>query len=156
MVNRVIGVLLFLFFLCFYLLIPWQISAQGVPPRSPAPVFPQFFPRIIAIFGSLLSLALFMKSFFASASSGGALDLPKANNLLRVLGIVLIMCFYIVTLGPLGYLVSTVISLILLMVSYGLREIKYFIFVIVILPPAVYVLFKKLLYVPLPVGVLGF
>jgi putative tricarboxylic transport membrane protein len=155
-VNRGIGLLLMAFFLLFFLLIPWQISEQGVPPKSPIPVYPQFFPRIIAAFGFFLCLALFVKSFFTPGDSKEILDIPNKTNLLRIVLVILILCFYVLALNPLGYLVSTSLSLIFLMAFFGLREVRYFILIIAILPPAIYYLFKKLLYVPLPAGWLGF
>jgi len=156
MVDRIIGALLFVFFLSFLIAIPWQISSQGVPPKSPVSVFPQFFPAIMAIFGCMLSGVLVISTFMPSFTKDENMEIPSINNVLRILGVVAIMGFYIVFMTPLGFLISTMISLVSLMLIFGLREFRHYLTVTVILPVVVYIVFKKLLYVPLPVGLLGF
>ena len=156
MINRVIGLILFVFFLLYFFFIPWQISDKGVPPNSPPPVYPQFFPKILAIFGSLLSLSLFVKSILASKVSDEDIEIPTMGNIFRIIWIITIICIYLLTFNLLGYLVSTSLSLILFMTFFGLRDYKYFVIITLIVPPVIYYLFKKLLYVPFPVGLFGF
>lgn len=156
MINRVIGLLLLVFFLFLFSLIPSQISDKGVPPNSPLPIYPQFFPKILAIFGCLLSLSLFVKSFFKSKVSDGDIEIPTKGNIFRIIWVIVIICIYLLTFDLLGYLISTSLSLILFMLFFGLRDYKYFALIILTVPPIIYYLFKKLLYVPFPVGLLGF
>jgi len=156
MVNRVTGLFFLIFFLIFALLIPWQISSKGVPPNSSLPIYPQFFPVILAIFGSALSISVIMLSFLKSRLADEHPELPTRANLSRVGGAAALMCFHFFTFNYLGYLLSTALGLVLFMAFLGLRDIKSYIFVIVILPPAIYFLFKKVLYVAFPAGFLGF
>ncbi|MBU1205665.1 MAG: tripartite tricarboxylate transporter TctB family protein [Pseudomonadota bacterium] len=89
---------------------------------------------------------------FTSGPSGETMDIPKKSNIFRIICVSIIICIYILTFNILGYLISTSLSLILFMAFFGLRDFKYFALLILTIPPAIYYLFKKLLYVPFPVG----
>jgi hypothetical protein len=155
--NRTIGLLFLLFFFLLFFFVPWQISIEGVPTGSSAPVSPRFFPRILGVFGCVLALFLVGKSFSpTTGSEEETIELPTSTNLLRILAIVIIIFFNLLTFDLLGYLVSTSLTLILLMGFLGLKQIKYYVLVILLFPAGIYFMFKKLLYVPFPVGILGF
>ena len=157
MVNRMIGLSMLLLFILYFFLAPSQISDKGVPPNSPLPIYPQFFPKLLAIFGCLLSLSLFLMSISRSKiSSDEDIEIPTKSNMFRILLLVVVISIYIFTFDLLGYLISTAVSLILFMVFFGLREFKYIVLTIVTVPPIIYYLFKKVLYVPFPAGLLGF
>lgn len=156
MINRIIGLLFLAFFLVFASLIPWQIVSKGVPPNSPLPIYPQFFPIVLAVLGGFISLCLVMISSPKVRFSDENLQIPTKSNLLRVAGVGVIICFHILTFNLLGYLISTCLSLILLMAHLGLRDIKSYVLMATIFPFGIFYLFKKLLYVAFPVGFLGF
>lgn len=156
MINRVIALLLTAFFSLFLLIVPWQTSNKGIPPGSPIISSARFFPRFLAFLGCLLSLVLLVRSISKSAASNELYDVPKKANLLRIAGVNGILCFYLLTFNLLGYLVSTSLSLIFLMAFLGLKDIKYYVLIIAVLPAVLYYLFKKMLYVAFPIGIFGF
>ncbi len=157
MVNRILGLSMLFLSILYFLLAPLEISDKGVPPNSPPPIYPQFFPKILAIFGCLLSLSLFLMSISRTKlSSDEDIDIPTKSNMFRVLLAVVVISIYIFTFDLLGYLISTAVSLILFMVFFGLRDIKYIFLTIVTVPPIIYYVFKKMLYVPFPPGLFGF
>ena len=124
MVNRVVGIFFLVFFLIFALLIPWQIVSKGVPPDSSLPIYPQFFPVILAIFGTALSISVIVLSFLKSGLADERPELPTRANLSRVGGAAALMCFHFFTFSYLGYLLSTALCLVLLMAFFGLRDVK--------------------------------
>lgn len=157
MINRVIGGLLLIIFIAFYFLIPSQVSDAGVPTNSPLAIYPSFFPKILAVFGCMLSLFLILTTSSISRQlSKNDIQIPTKSNLFRIFSVMLIISIYLLTFNFLGYLISTSISLVFLMAFLGLRDIKYYIISVIILPSAIYFLFKKILYVPLPTGIFGF
>jgi hypothetical protein len=151
-INRLCGVFLGVIFLIVGILIPFQVDDRAVPRDSPFAVYPQFFPAVIAIFGCLLSVILTLRNSIGVET----IDIPTTTNLWRVLIIVAMILFYILAFYLFGYILSTVIGLILFMSFLGLRDVKYFALLIAVFPIVVYYLFSKLLSVPFPRGIFDF
>ncbi len=156
MVNRVIASFLLVFFVLFLILTRWEISSEGLPSSSALAVYPQFFPIILSVLGSLLCLSLLLKLIFTSGPHDQDIEIPRKENIYRIILFNLIICIYLLAFDPLGYLVSTSLSLALFMALFGLRDIKYYALVIVTIPPVIYYVFKKILYVAFPDGIFGF
>jgi hypothetical protein len=156
MVNRIIASLFFIFFGSFLILTRWEVSSAGLPPNTPLAVYPQFFPIILSVFGALLSLSLLLNKIFASGPHDQDIEIPRKHNIYRIIIFNLIICIYLLAFEPLGYLVSTALSLVLFMAFFGLRDIKYYALVIFTIPPVIYYIFKKILFVSFPDGIIGF
>ncbi|QCK86126.1 tripartite tricarboxylate transporter TctB family protein [Phreatobacter aquaticus] len=126
----------------------WAIVESG---RWPAPEFvggPAVVPRIIAAIlfvaaGALVWYALRGQSEVIEEP----LDIPKKQ---RIGTMVLVTATYAAALEPVGFLPSTIAYLAIFAVVLGLRRWVLIAAYAVLLPSAIYVIFGKLLKVPLP------
>ncbi|MBA7622675.1 hypothetical protein ES703_30054 [subsurface metagenome] len=158
-----IGVLvMFGLFGAIGLLIPSQIiSPPGLLQPGPSLGYsPRLFPYIIVVFAIIMSLCLLIKSFISISSvvgeeEGGA-DI-KVKGLLRAAGVIAILAIYILLFNFLGYILTTLLTLVALMWYFGIsfrKEWKVAVPVFVLTPAIIYYVFKMLLYVALPPGIL--
>lgn len=120
---------------------------QFPPPGQPYDPGTAAFPRILVIgLGILAILQLF--------SSGETQSLPRGRSALRVAGAVSLMLAYALLLETLGFLASTFLFLISLVLMTGTRNLV----ALVLLPAGVslvlFYVFNQLLSVSLPRGLL--
>lgn len=140
------GVLLGLFSVLLYIvLIPWQIAdvkSAGVTPR--------FLPEALAVLLLVLSVCLFVNGYGKRniAVQKNYSFAPKETAL--VIKSLLILSAYIIFLEVVGYLLTTIAALGLLMYMYGQRRVKILLPVTIGLPVAIYLFFTKVLQIVLP------
>jgi len=116
-----------------------------VTPKS----FPLFAASLMLIISSLNLLFLVRKQKKRLFTD----EQYEKMNLKSSLPVFVALLFYVLVLEALGYVISTI--LLTLFMLYHFQAKKWFIVTIgVFLPPIVYFIFK-LLYVPLPKGILG-
>ncbi len=144
--EQVTGVSLGVFsLLLYFVLIPWQIADVKV-----AGVTPRFLPEALAIFMLILSICLFVNGYGKRTNVGQKYYSFAPKETALVVKSLLILSGYIVLLEVLGYLLTTIAALGLLMYMYGQRRIKILIPVTIGLPVVIYLFFTKVLQIVLP------
>ncbi len=127
----------------------------GLPERSlPNTPGPSFFPWVITFFLAALTLALFVKGargMRAEAASGERGPPPRREAL--AIGA---FALYLVVLMPLGFILSTMAFFAAFMVIYGARHPLLVALTSIVVPLALYTLFRHGLTIVLPRGLLSF
>lgn len=149
--DVVLGILAILVGVLYWALIPFAVpqehAAMGVTGRF----FPQFAAIMVAGAGAALVISTLI------ARSTGSAEAPPGitiDQLRRVIPYIVITAVYILLIDVLGYLVSTVIALAVLLLFSGMRNWLQFAAVVVMIPAGLYLLFRFVLLVPLPEGML--
>jgi putative tricarboxylic transport membrane protein len=111
---------------------------------------PAIYPRILGVIVILLSVMMFIRP----AQDGE----PEK---IRVFGkkfflIIIPMMIYILMLKPVGFIVSTMLAMILMIRAMGEKRIFNIVLYATITPVVLYFMFSFLLHVPLPKGILSF
>ena len=102
----------------YFVIIPWQIHYQRSTNLSPA-----FWPKFLMILLMIFSSILVYKNLKKERNGEKIFDLPK-STLIRVFALPVLVLIYTHTLELFGYLVSTTAGLAIMLVYFGLREIK--------------------------------
>lgn len=126
----------------------WAVIESG---QWPAPEFiggPAVVPRIIAGILFIAAGALFWYAVRGQSEViEEPLDIPKKQ---RIGTMVLVTATYAAALEPVGFLPSTIVYLAIFAVVLGLRRWGLIAAYAVLLPSAIYLVFGKVLKVPLP------
>lgn len=136
-------------------------AAVQLPSRSGGgdPVGPAAFPELIGIgligAGLLLAYELWHKRKTKTASDGNA-DPPRAPHLGLLCAMVAWTGLYYFAFEPVGYLLATVVYLFPMLAYFNAGRWRTNTAVAVGFALVVYCVFVKLLYVPLPAGILSF
>ena len=115
----------------------------------------RYFPYVLAVLtvlcGSImLGFDLVEKRVAAKASkSAPGLDLFSIQC---SASIVVLSLIYVFMISIAGYLLSTMIALPVTMWLFGYRKVKIIVIVSIVSPLVIYLLFAKMMAVPLPVG----
>lgn len=145
------------FFMAIYLAIPSQVPVAALGKEAPLGYSPRFFPYIITILAIILGLVLLIQSFARPSGVEGGKGILGVEQVRRITPVVAITVIYIFLFGLLGFIVSAILCLGALMGYYGLsfrKEWKVAIPLIILFPLLIYYVFKVVLYVPLPAGLL--
>ena len=144
--NKIAGVILLAFFgAALYM-------ALSFPTRS------SYFPIIICSLGILLSLILIIRAFVSGNADKTAVPLtPKAKKMIAVMGALILL--YAAGITVLGFASSSFLYIVITgaILYPGKLSIKPLSFIVVsalILSLVITLIFKQLLYVPLPSGLL--
>jgi len=141
--DQKFGIVLLIFcFILWVFLIPTQISS------TKDAIYPKFVNVWIAICGILLVL----KSW-KSTEKIISHESKDKKGIIRVIIIVIIFLIYIFMIDFLGFFLSSFIFIIILMLSFGVRQWKKLISVPIIILLFLYFLIEKILVFPLPKGV---
>lgn len=141
--DQKFGIILLIFCLIlWFFIIPTQISS------TEDAVYPRFVNVWIAICGILLIL----KSW-KSTEKIILYESKDEKGIIRVVATVLIFLIYIFMIDFLGFFISSFIFIIILMLSFGVRQWIKLISVPIILLFFLYFLIKKILFFPLPEGI---
>lgn len=141
--DQKFGIILLIFCLIlWFFLIPTQISS------TKDAVYPRFVNVWIAICGILLIL----KSW-KSTEKIILYESKDKQGIIRVVATVIIFLIYIFTIDFLGFFISSFIFIIILMLSFGVRQWIKLISVPIIILLFLYFLIKKVLFFPLPEGI---
>lgn len=146
--DSLIGTLL----LMLSLAVLWHV--QSFPPAAGQPYGPALFPGLIAAGLGLASLALIWQGRGSGAPWLGAGDgLRSRRHLLGFVAALAGMVFYILSADALGFIVSSMLVLVVLQWALGVR-IGPALGVALLTTLVIHACFYKLLRVPLPWGVL--
>ncbi len=141
--DQKFGIILLIFCLIlWFFIIPTQISS------TEDAVYPRFVNVWIAICGILLII----KSW-KSTEKIILYESKDEKGIIRVVATVLIFLIYIFMIDFLGFFISSFIFIIILMLSFGVRQWIKLISVPIILLLFLYFLIKKILFFPLPEGI---
>ena len=133
----------------------WFVIPTAVPMRSEGASFvnSRFFPRVIAVVAMLLSaLGIITESLKLKRSqAGGSENMrpPQWASVLRVLGLAVIMFLYAIALEPLGFIISTIGVVVLILLLMGERKPLNYLVVLAVCA-VIYALFTYVLKVRLP------
>lgn len=156
--EKVAALVLLGFFMAIYLVIPSQVPVAALSKEAPLGYSPRLFPYIITILAIILSLGVLIKGFArTSGVAEGGKGILGVEQVRRITPVVAITVIYIFLFGLLGFIVSAILCLGALLGYYGLsfrKEWKVAIPLIILFPLFIYYVFKVLLYVPLPAGLL--
>jgi hypothetical protein len=145
-IERILGVVFFLLgLLLLFVIIPWQIKDVGADFPTP-----RSFPNIIAGCMSVLGVFLFLSGY----RKIGKPDLKLytlSRKEARLVSITLgLLILYVLSLGFLPYIPSTVVVLGLLVWFYGQKSWIKLVATAVCVPVAIYFSFSYLLQLRLP------
>lgn len=144
--NKIAGVILLAFFgAALYM-------ALSFPTRS------SYFPILICSLGILLSLVLIIRAFVSGRVDETAKPLtPRARKMIAVMGaLILLYAAGITVLGfaSSSFLYIVITGAILYPGKLSAKSVSFIVVSALILSAAVTLIFKQLLYVPLPSGLL--
>lgn len=141
--DQKFGIILLIFCLIlWFFIIPTQIST------TKDAVYPRFVNVWIAICGILLIL----KSW-KSTEKIILYESKDEKGIIRVVATVIVFLIYIFMIDFLGFFISSFIFIIILMLSFGVRQWIKLISVPIIILLFLYFLIKKVLFFPLPEGI---
>jgi putative tricarboxylic transport membrane protein len=113
---------------------------------------PAFFPRLLALILIGLSVMLFISNYRSKdQSSTGLFDIYAINAYITMVGLL----GYMVMINIVGFIIATPILLFGLMKFYGMKKYPKLVLSSVIITGIIYGVFKLLLAVPLPTGIIG-
>lgn len=123
-------------------------TTASFPAGSGNVVGPGFFPRIIAIGLLILGGVLFIQNTIIK-SEDKELKVFKKENMKSYL-VMLITLVYLIAMSMVGFVISSIVYLIILMIMYGIENKAKAVINSVLIVGIVYVVFNNLLSVPLP------
>ena len=128
----------------------YGIRRSGIPG-------PGFLPFVTGIILVALSLILLISRFLDRGGRAGPKEEPMPGGLAlsRILIVLGALCLYVLILEPLGFMVTTFLFMIVLL-RLEPRKWMFILLVSIGATAFFFVLFKVLLRVPLPAGVLGY
>lgn len=128
----------------------YGIRRSGIPG-------PGFLPFVTGIVLVALSLALLISRLLNRGGRAGSKEdpMPGGQALTRILQVLGALCLYVLLLEPLGFLLTTCLFMVLLL-RLEPRSWFFILFGAIGATLFFFVLFKVLLRVPLPSGLLGY
>ena len=151
--NTKVAIFLILFSVAFYLLIPYQIAKPKLfMGRALMGMKPTLFPRLTMI--GLLGLSIwYLIHSFNLEESNLFKDLDW-KSLTRIVVTFIILVAYALLLEPLGFVLSSALTVGALTLYLGNRNIFILFLVIIVIPLAIFFIFTRALRVSLPEGLL--
>jgi putative tricarboxylic transport membrane protein len=123
---------------------------------------PGFFPLILALLGAVLAVALIVEVARAPRGSANAPDadagepfMPDGAAMFRIVGIAVLLLAAFSALDPLGYRLTALLFITLLLLALGIRNYVAIAVVALALSFGVFHSFYYWLKVPLPMGGFG-
>lgn len=110
---------------------------------------PDFFPKLILIALTVLSFALTIKGFFDFKKDDSRPHIDKKMVML-IIAYIILLIVYINLFFMTGFIISTIIFLIIAQYLFGLRKWFTIILVSIIVPFSLYYIFTALFNIPLP------
>ena len=141
--DQKFGIILLIFCLIlWFFIIPTQISSTK----------DAVYPRLVNVWIVICAILLILKSWKSTEKI--ILDESKdKQGIIRVVATVIIFLIYIFMIDFLGFFISSFIFIIILMLSFGVRQWIKLISVPIIILLFLYFLIKKVLFFPLPEGI---
>lgn len=157
--NTVTGIILFLFAVTLYLLVPSQIAMIESAKLS---LSPTFYPVLVIVLIAVISVIYIITSFVEERKnlpdSKESTSVPnnvrglsnEAKHTLITIGIIL---GFIYLIEFMGFFIAAPIGLAVMMFHMGHRRIWTFILMVILVPPITYFIFEKVMLVILPKGI---
>ncbi|QNB47200.1 hypothetical protein BR63_13355 [Thermanaerosceptrum fracticalcis] len=108
-----------------------------------------FAPEILSVVLGLLSLSLVYKGIKGTTTIDFKIDFLKPENI-RLLTTIILCFIYIIALGSVGFRISTLLFLIVLMLLFKVKNIIKILAVSSTVTFTIFWIFSKILRVPLP------
>lgn len=140
----------------FFLIIgaAYFVESLRLPLGTKAAPAAGFYPLIVGTLFIVLILTLLIST--AKKGDKEIEAFPEGKNRIRVIAVSIILIFFVILLKPLGYIVSSLGLLILILKILGLKS-WWKIFLISIITSVIsYYIFEKILAIPFPPGILEF
>ena len=145
--DRIISVLSFAFGLTVFIMAnAFARSGEGIIGN------PAMYPRILAVAMMVLSVVLFIRSFFTKDEDTHQSFTFTVEGMLNVAIGVSILLAYVYILVPVGFILSTA-AFVLISLLFFKASIKQSLILFVPITLSVYFVFATLLNVPLPSGI---
>jgi len=140
--------IVFLFFCGFAW---WQISKLPLGAGYEKTIGPEFFPGVMTVAIAVLSAALVVRSLWRNAhDTGTAPTLAAGHILLRIALFIVLLLAYILLYEPLGFLLSSIITLPAGMLLLGEKRPTQILLIPALIIGLGYLGFTKIMMVPLP------
>lgn len=145
-----------------FLLIPQGVKVPGSVKN--AALSPDFWPRIIAIGAILSSVFLLVENTFMkppaaeadeAANAAAEYKLATLPGALRTLILILALFAFYFSLTTLGVVVASIILICAMMLFFGERKLWLIAVLGVSIPALLYLFFRYVANVPIPLGVFG-
>lgn len=145
-VEKYGGLLLAVFSLILYfIIIPLQVGDV-----KNAVVTPQSLPKALTLFMVFLSVCLSISGYHKSKNSNQKIYTINFSEVKLVLLSLAVIAVYILVIKYLGYLITTVIALAILMYAFGQRKLIKILSVSILVPIAIQLFFTNLMKIYLP------
>ena len=141
---------LFLFLFCAgYAFTTYQLPTRAIENSTQ----PSFFPWVIVVFLFVLTLSLLLQSLFYKNT-----DKVENKNILghRISAHASILSIsYLIFLPILGFVLANILLFFGLMILYKEKRITFILTCSIAIPLVIFLIFKKVFSISLPVGILG-
>ncbi|MBR86141.1 MAG: hypothetical protein CMM29_05005 [Rhodospirillaceae bacterium] len=141
---------LFLFLFCAgYAYTTYQLPTRAIENSTQ----PSFFPWVILVFLFILTLSLLIQSLFYP-------NTDKVEDR-KTLGVkisayaTILSISYLIFLPRLGFVLANILLFVGLMILYKERRIIFLLTCSIAMPTVIFLIFKKIFSISLPVGILG-
>ncbi|OKL37872.1 tripartite tricarboxylate transporter TctB family protein [Domibacillus mangrovi] len=130
-------------------IIGYVFSMDLADPNSTIKYGPDFFPKLILSLLAISSLFLIVNAIRRYKKSTETLDVDK-KVVLSVLAFIVILIGYITLFFMTGFIISTIVFLLIGQWVFNIRKIPLLIATTVVIPVALYFLFSTFFKIPLP------
>lgn len=141
-----VGIVLCIFSVIIYWYAEQQYAGRGVNTYGP-----EFFPQVLALMLFLASASLIIQAFRGNALK--TLEKIDKQGFVRATITLIIAIAYVFLMNVLGFYLSTIIFLFVVMTFLGQKKLWIRVLVTLAVATAVYSLFHYLLKIPLPEGI---
>jgi hypothetical protein len=149
------GIFLVLFaILLFVYLIPNHIVDNPRLIVSNPAMSSRLFPYVLSIGLGIVGIAMMIAELVNKKAWTKSKHLINQTAIVRVLALFGIALLYYWLMGILGYILTSMLILPVLMLFYGYRQYKVIVIISIAFPLIMYYLFVTFMYVPLPKGIL--
>ncbi len=114
----------------------------------------RLFPYVLSIGLGIVGVAMMLAEIVNKKAWSNKKHMINQTAIARVLALLGLALLYYWLMGILGYLLTSMLLLPVLMLFYGYRHYKVIVIVSIAFPLIMYYLFVTFMYVPLPKGIL--
>jgi putative tricarboxylic transport membrane protein len=145
-----------LIFSIFVIRESWELRQPPIPGSLGYEPGAEFLPLWVSIGMAILSLALFISTTLKPKESIPGNAFPTGKSLFSIFLLLIVLALYILLLDVIGYLISTLLLILITMRFIMQATWKSSISVSILTSSLLYVVFKTFLSVDLPVNTFGF
>jgi len=151
--NTVVAIILIVFSVTAFILIPYQIEKPKLfMGRSLSSLTPSTFPRLAII--ALFILSVFYLFTSTRMTEKNLFRELGTKSFVRVLVTIFVFLGYALSFEPLGFVLSSALMVGILTIYYGNRKILLAALIVIGAPLVIYFIFTHALQVSLPGGIL--